>query len=362
MRCLEVNLKEHSYKIIIGNHLLPRLGEYLKTLSLGTDAVIITNPIVQKLHGTRLVSTLRNRGFTTKVFCVPDGEKSKSAQAAFGLLNKIASYDQGKKIFIVAFGGGVVGDLTGFVASCYKRGVPYVQVPTTLLAQIDSAIGGKTAIDLPSGKNLVGTFYQPRLVVSDVGLLTTLSSRQIRNGLAEAIKYGMIGDKNFFEFLEKNYPQILSLNPKSLSYFVFKCSQMKADVVLRDEKETKGIRTILNFGHTLGHAIEAAGRYQRYRHGEAIAIGMGIAADISQKMRLLKKEDVVRLKQLISATGLPIQFKGLSVNSILKSMRHDKKFLGLRNRFVLALRIGRVKVVEGIPLKIVREAIQTSLG
>ena len=360
-RSLKVDLKENSYKIIVGNRILSRLGKYCKTLGLGPDAVVITNPLIQKLHGRTLVSGLKNNGFSVKVFCVPDGEKSKSAKIAFDLLNKIAAYDAGRKIFIIAFGGGVIGDLAGFVASCYKRGVPYVQVPTTLLAQIDSGIGGKTGIDLPSGKNLVGTIYQPRLVLSDVELLKTLSARQIRNALAEAIKYGMIGDKKFFEFLERNYQQILSRDSKSLTTLVSQCSQMKADIVRRDEKETQGIRTVLNFGHTLGHAIEAASRYNQYQHGEAIAVGMGMAADISCKMGLLPKEKVWRLKQLISSTGLPVQLKGLSVNSVLKMMRHDKKFVGPKNRFVLACGIGRVKVVEGVPSKMIVAAIQAGM-
>ena len=358
IRFLKVDLKENSYKIIVGNRILPQLGKYCKTSGLGPDAVVITNPLIQKLHGRRLVSGLEKSGFSVKVFCVPDGEKSKSAKMAFDLLNKIAAYDTGRKIFIIAFGGGVIGDLSGYVASCYKRGVPYVQVPTTLLAQIDSGIGGKTGIDLPSGKNLVGTIYQPRLVLSDVELLKTLSVRQIRNGLAEAIKYGMIGDKKFFEFLEKNHKQILSLDSKPLTYLVSQCSRMKADIVQRDEKETKGIRTILNFGHTLGHAIEAAGLYNQYQHGEAISIGMGMAADISCKAGLFPKNKVLRLKQLIASTGLPVQLKGLGAASVLKMMTHDKKFFGRKNRFVLATDIGRVKVVEGIPLEIIKAAIQ----
>lgn len=357
---LNVNLKENSYKIVVGNRILPQLGKYLKRLGLGTDAVIITNPVIEKLHGRTLISSLKNNGFTAKVFCVPEGEKSKSVRVAFDVLNKISSYDAGRKIFIIAFAGGVVGDLAGFVASCYKRGVPYVQVPTTLLAQIDSAIGGKTGIDLPAGKNLVGAFYQPKLVFSDVGLLMTLSLRQVRNGLCEAIKYGMIADKNFFEFLEKNHKRLLSLDQGSLTYLVFKCAGIKADVVHRDEKETKGIRTILNFGHTLGHAIEAAGRYDQYQHGEAIAIGMAMAADISRKMGFLKKENALRLKQLILAMGLPVRLKGLSIDRILLKMKHDKKFVGRKNRFVLAFGIGRVKVVQGVPLRIITQSISSN--
>ena len=354
---IEVRLKENSHRIIIGYRILPRLGKYLSSLAIGNDAVVITTPVVNKFHGKSVCDALKKSGFSVKVFEIPDGEKSKSLKEAEKLFNRISRDDVRKKNFIVALGGGVVGDLSGFVASCYKRGIPYVQIPTTLLAQIDSAIGGKVAVDLATGKNLIGAFYQPKLIFSDVSVLETLSSRQIQNGLAEAIKYGVICDKSFFEYLEKNSQNILSLVPESLMKVVGVCSRIKAEIVEKDEKETKGLRTILNFGHTLGHAIEAAGRYNQYQHGEAIAIGMGIAADISIAVGLLKIEDSARLKNLIQSVGLPIRFQNVSLSKILNAMMRDKKFAGKKNRFVLATSIGRVKVLEGVDSNIIRAAI-----
>ena len=360
-RVMKVQLKENSHPIVVGYRIFSQLGKYLLPLKIGRDAVIITTPPIHKLHGQTVSAALKKSGFTVKILEVPDGEKSKSLAAAGELFNSIARYNVRKNIFIAALGGGVVGDLSGFVASCYKRGIPYVQIPTTLLAQIDSAIGGKVAVDLPSGKNLVGAFYHPKLVFSDTAVLETLSARQIRNGLAEAVKYGMIGNRKFFEYLEKNYPKILSLTPQFLMEVVCVCSRMKADVVMRDERETKGIRTILNFGHTVGHAVETAGRYDEYQHGEAVAVGMGVAADISVARGLLRNEDALRLKQLIRVIGLPVTFKDISIQEILKAMAHDKKFVGKKNRFVLATAIGRVRVVEDVSLAVVEDAIRAAL-
>ncbi len=364
-RVIEIQLKGNNHKIVVGYRILPQLGKYLLPLKIGHDAVMITTPPVNKLHGQTVCTTLRKSGFTVKVLEVPDGEKSKSLDMAGELLNKIAHYDVQKKIFIVTLGGGVVGDLSGFVASCYKRGIPYVQIPTTLLAQIDSAIGGKVAVDLSQGKNLVGAFYHPKLVLSDVAVLETLSLRQIQNGMAEAVKYGMICDREFFEYLEKNYQKILSSMPQFLMEVVCVCSRIKAGVVKRDEKETKGIRTILNFGHTIGHAIETAGRYHQYQHGEAVAVGMGVASDISVAMGILKSQDASRLKQLIQSVGLPIQLKNISVsevNEIFKAMAHDKKFTGKKNRFVLAIGIGRVRVVEDVALAVIEDSIRAAMS
>ncbi len=359
---IHLALKENSYDILIGNKILSRLGKVLLTLNLGQDAVIITNPVIEKLHGKNVVAGLKRSGSSVKVFTVPDGEKSKSARFAFGLLEKIAHYDVGKKIFIVALGGGVVGDLSGFVAAVYKRGTPYVQVPTTLLGQIDSAIGGKVAIDLVVGKNLVGAFYQPKLVFSDVSVLSTLSVRQIQNGLSEAVKYGVIDDERLFSYIEKNYARFLKRDPNVLAHVVEACSRIKARIVTQDEKETKGLRAILNFGHTVGHAIETAGGYNLYHHGEAVALGMRVAADISHQLGLLSARNAERLNELLSNIGLPLRIKNIKLNDILSAMRHDKKFKGTRNRLVLAKVIGKVVVREGIPLDVVRRAIAARLA
>jgi len=274
------------------------------------------------------------------------------------LINLISQYDVNKKIFIIALGGGVIGDLAGFVAAIYKRGIPYIQVPTTLLAQIDSSIGGKTAIDLKTGKNLVGAYYQPKLVLADTKALKTLSQRQIRNGLAEAIKYGIIGDLKLFNYIEDNHQQFLNFNAEVLNHIVRRCAAIKAEIVAKDEKETKNLRTVLNFGHTAGHAIEAAGRYNQYHHGESVGLGMRVAARISVKLKLLHLSEEIRINQLISKIGLPDKIKGVPLTKILDLMQHDKKFSAGHNRFVLANKIGAVKVVSDIPSQIIVQAIK----
>lgn len=362
MKKIRMRLKDNSYDIVIGKESLPQLGGALKRLKLGPDSVVVTTPAIWKLHGKELEGALKKAKCSVKVFSVPDGEKSKSAQTAFGLLQKITQYDVGKKIFLVAFGGGVIGDLTGFVASVYKRGIPYIQVPTTFLAQIDSAIGGKAAVDLPIGKNLVGSIYQPKLVFSDVVLLKTLSSRQIRNGLAEAVKYGVIYDARLFNDLNKNYKDVLNLHTPTLKRVVYACGKIKTDVVEQDEKETKSIRTILNFGHTVGHAIEAAGAYKVYQHGEAIALGMRVAARISVRLGLLSSKDEKRLNELLTKIGLPKEIKNVKVAEILNHMKHDKKFVASKNRLVLAKTIGSVKVVDNISQDVIVNSIRVFMG
>ena len=358
MKIVNVPLKSHSYKIVIGPNILPQLGSQLKRLKIGQDAVIITNPIVKKYYGGLISSNLKRQGFSVKFLTVPDGEQSKSVKVAHDLLGQMAHYDVLKKVFIVALGGGVIGDLAGYVASVYKRGVPYVQVPTSFLAQIDSAIGGKVAVDLPVGKNLVGAYYQPKMVYSDVRVLSTLDERQLRNGLAEVVKYGVIYDRNFFNYVQKRYKQVLSGDPQVLTEIVLRCSRIKAQVVSRDEKETRGIRTILNFGHTVGHAIEAAGGFSRYQHGEAIALGMRVACEISRRLEMITQAQVDTIQQLLTDIGLPRKIKKIQLNKILRLMQHDKKFIRGKNRFVLALQIGKVKVVEGVPLRLIQGALK----
>jgi 3-dehydroquinate synthase len=358
VKTISVPLKSDTYSITVGHNILPALGAALKKLKIGIDAVVITNPAIYRYHGRALTSGLKENGFTVKVLEVPPGERSKSAQTAFRLMEDIARYDSLKNIFIIAFGGGVVGDLAGFVAAVYKRGIPYVQVPTTLLAQVDSAIGGKTAIDLAVGKNLAGAFYQPKLVWSDVGVLSTLTKRQIRNGLAEVVKYGVIGDRPFFRYVAQNYRGVLELDPRTLAYIVERSSRIKRDVVVADEKETKGIRAILNFGHTAGHAIEAAGKYNQYHHGEAVALGMRVAADISYQQKLCKAADVTELNGLLSRIGLPERVQKVATANILRLMKHDKKFLSGKNRFVLMSQIGKVEVLENIPPAVITRAIK----
>jgi 3-dehydroquinate synthase len=358
---VSLKLKDNSYSIVIGHDILGDFPKYIKGLDVGKDAVIISHPLIERLHGVKLAASLRKSGYSVKVLNVPEGEQSKSASYALRLIEQIAAYDVDKKIFIIALGGGVIGDLSGFVAAIYKRGIPYIQVPTTLLAQIDSSIGGKTAIDLKYGKNLVGAFYQPKLVVADTKVLKTLSRRQIQNGLAEAIKYGVIDDASLFRYIETNHARFLKGDPKVMTYIVERCAKIKADVVAADEKETKGIRTILNFGHTAGHAIEAASRYGQYQHGEAVGLGMRVAVDISKALGLLNEDESSRIGALISSVGLPERIEKVKLRDILDLMKHDKKFVAGQNRFVLAEKIGKVRVVKGVPIDIITAAIKSRL-
>ena len=355
---VSVNLKNTPYTIAIGHGILGKFPSMIATLGLGKDALIISHPSIERLYGVKLSLALKKSGYTVKVFNVPEGEKSKSAACALRLLDQISAYDVNRKVFIIALGGGVVGDLAGFVAAIYKRGVPYVQVPTTLLAQIDSSIGGKTAIDLKTGKNLVGAYHQPSMVVADTQVLTTLSHRQIRNGLAEAIKYGIIGDPKLFAYIEAHHQKFLQGDREVLNFIVRRCAGIKAAIVAKDEKETKGLRTFLNFGHTVGHALEAASRYDQYHHGEAVGLGMRVAARISFRLGLLSQAQELRINQLISGVGLPERIVNVRLAKILDLMRHDKKFTAGHNRFVLATSIGQVKNVCDIPADIITQSIQ----
>jgi 3-dehydroquinate synthase len=358
MKIVKVRLKKRSYDIIIGASILSLLGKRIKKLKLGCDAYVITNARLKNKYGKALSDALKSSQFNVRFKLVPDTEKSKSIATASRVIDDLTRYDRKKRIFIVAFGGGVIGDLAGFIASIYKRGVPYLQIPTTLLAQVDSAIGGKTAVDLIQGKNLIGAFYQPRLVFSDVRLLESLSPRQIRAGLAEVVKYALIKDAYLFDYLEKNYRKILGFNLKALESIIFRCSSIKARIVEQDEKEEKGIRTVLNFGHTLGHAIEAAGGYKKYNHGEAIAIGMLLAADLSKNLGLLNASVALRLEKLIQSFGLPIKISGVSVDKIIAKHYRDKKFSGSKNKFVLTRGIGRTQIKEAVALRAIREVLE----
>lgn len=358
MKLIKLNLKERSYNIIIGNNIINLLPKYIGKLNIGSDAYLITNASIKNKYGEIINKTLKQSGFSVRFKLVPDTEKSKSLYMVSSLIKDITDYDKKKRIFLIAFGGGVIGDLAGFAASIYKRGIAYIQVPTTLLAQVDSSIGGKTAVDIMQGKNLIGAFYQPRLVFSDVGFLKTLDLRQIGSGLAEVIKYALIKDPQLFAYLEKKYKDILALKQTALEYVVRRCSYIKAKIVQEDEKEEKGIRIILNFGHTLGHAIEAASAYKKYNHGEAIAVGMLIASDLSNKLGLISQEVSERIENLIKELGLPTKIQKVSIHDIIRAYYHDKKFIGAKNKFILIKDIGKTKIVENIPTGIIREVLK----
>ncbi|MFH1248214.1 MAG: 3-dehydroquinate synthase [Candidatus Omnitrophota bacterium] len=359
MKYLRVRLENSPYSIIVGRGVIKRASILIKKLKLGNFAYIITNSYLKKKYLSLLVSSLRANNFNFRVKLVPDTEKSKSFKMISEVAQDMARYSTGKKIFVIALGGGVIGDLTGFVSAIYKRGVPYIQVPTTLLAQVDSSIGGKTAVDLAVGKNLVGAFYQPRLVLSDISLLKTLDKRQVRAGLAEIIKYAVIEDARLFKYLEENLGRILSLDMNALEYVVSRCAGIKARIIEEDALERSGRRTILNFGHTLGHAIEVAGHYRVYNHGEAIALGALAASFISYQKGWISKKVLERIRTLIKRAGLPVKLNKVRYKDIINAHFYDKKFSGKRNRFVLIKKVGQAKIADNIPLGLIREALST---
>ena len=364
MKKIRVSLGRKSYDIIVCNKGLRRLGAIAKKIDIGTDAIVITNRYVKKILGNSVKKSMTSAGFNVNFQIIPDSEKAKSEKCCIKLLNNISKIDgTSRRIFIIALGGGVTGDLAGFVASIYKRGVPYIQVPTTLLAQVDSAIGGKVAIDLEVGKNLAGAFYQPRIVFSDVSLLNTLSKKDLVSGMAEVIKYAVIKSPGLFNFLMKNYDKVLKYDKKSLEYIVYTCSAIKARVVEKDEFDNKNIRVILNLGHTIGHAIEAGAHYTKaYNHGQAVSLGIIAALFISRNLNLIDKNLCKKIYGLIQKIGLPTSIKGkkLDAKDIFSAQEHDKKFIRGKNRFVLPIKIGKVIVKENIPKALIKKSI-TSL-
>ena len=360
MKKIRVHLGKNSYDILICSNELDKLGLRLKRLNIGKDAVIVTNPYIKKLFGRRIEKALVSGGLSVRFETVPDSEKAKSEKECIRLLNSVSKFDTRRKVFIAAFGGGVVGDMAGFTASIYKRGIPYVQIPTTLLSQVDSAIGGKTAIDLSVGKNLAGAFYQPRLVFTDISFLESLPRKELVSGLAEVIKYGIIKSPDLFRFVERNYAKILKCDKKSLSRIVWECSLIKTGIVEKDEMDNKEVRVVLNLGHTIGHAIEAAANYSKsYNHGQAVGLGILSSVYIAKKMGLLTELDGCRIKNTIKNAELPVKLKNVNLKDILSSLQHDKKFIHGKNRFVLPVGIGKVVVKEGIPETMVRESVQS---
>lgn len=356
MKIIKINLKENPYSVYVGYNLIKKLSQYLKVLDLGNFAVVITSPGIERKY-----RKLIKRAFGAipyKVVETADGEQAKSKEWLFKVINEIVKSDSwNKRIFIVCFGGGTIGDAGGFAASIYKRGTPYIQVPTTLLSQIDASVGGKTAINLNEAKNILGAYYQPKAVFIDPAFLNTLGVKEIKEGLAEAIKYAIIKQPEFFYFLKRNREKIMQLKPKLLLKLIYTCVKIKARVVEEDEKEKKGIRTILNFGHTLAHALEASKQYRNLSHGEAVSLGMLYAAELSCLLRLCSAGTVKKIHDLLCAYGLPttIPFDYLR---IYKTMGYDKKFISGKARLVLLRHIGKVAVVNNISSEKILESLQ----
>lgn len=355
---IKVPLGVRSYTISIGSGLLARLGHECKRAYLGQRCVVITDRNVAPHYGAVAVHALKAAGFDPVVVTVPAGETAKSLKVVASCYDQLAEHRLERKSFVVALGGGVVGDLAGFVAATYLRGVDLVQVPTTLLAQVDSSVGGKVGVNLKAGKNLVGAFYQPRFVLCDLDTLETLPVREYRAGLAEIIKYGIIHDVELFKRLEQVMPKLLQREPDTLSSVVARCCQIKAGVVGQDETES-GLRAILNFGHTIGHALETSSGYGKLLHGEAIAIGQVFAARLSADLLGFSQRDVERIAALFDKAGLPthIKLNPAQREKLLEAMRLDKKVSEGIIKFVLVNKIGQVSFGQPVPQDLVEKVL-----
>src|SRR5436309_2108631 len=358
MRVVKVPLGERSYSVLIGNGLLRRLGAQCDKLQLGQNCAVVSDRNIAPIYGQAALLSLANAGFKPLLITVPAGETAKSLKNVQACYDQLAKHRLERKSFIVALGGGVVGDLAGFVAATYLRGIDFVQVPTTLLAQVDSSVGGKVGVNLKAGKNLVGAFYQPRFVLCDLETLETLPVREYRAGLAEIVKYGIIHDVELFKRLEQVMPKILQRDPDTLASVVARCCQIKAGVVGQDETES-GLRAILNFGHTIGHALEAVSGYGKLLHGEAIAIGQVLAARLSAELLGFPARDVERVAAVFEKAGLPTHLK-LNLaqrEKLFEAMRHDKKVSEGAIRFVLVNKIGQVSFGQPVPLDLVEKVL-----
>ena len=355
MRQLTVQLGPRSYPILVGGGLLPQVGAELLRLGLGKAVAVVAQPPVATRYGSVVRESLAAAGLQPHFLEVPDGENAKSLAHAQALWDGFLQAGLDRTSGVVALGGGVVGDLAGFAAATFMRGLPFIQVPTTLLAQVDASVGGKVAINHPRAKNLIGAFHQPRLVMIDPEVLRTLPRREFVAGLAEVIKCGAALDAELFVYLETNLPSLLALDPEALTHIIAWAIRLKAEIVEKDEEETTGLRALLNFGHTLGHAIEAVKGYGRYLHGEAIAIGMVGAARLSRRLAGLDERGVERLTALLRTAGLPTSFPGAEVEALLSTMALDKKARAGGLTFVLLDGIGRARVVPNVPAALVRE-------
>ncbi|MCL5289564.1 MAG: 3-dehydroquinate synthase [Bacillota bacterium] len=357
MRRIDVALGSRSYPIYIAGGLLNDLGAYLSEMPLGKKVLLITDTHVDPLYGEKARDTLARAGFQVAAVRVPAGENSKTLDQAAKLYDTAFGHGLDRSCPVVALGGGVVGDLAGFVAATYMRGVPFVQVPTTLLSQVDSSVGGKVAVNHPRGKNIIGAFYQPRMVLVDVDTLQTLNARELRAGLAEVIKYGVIWDEEFFAWLEENSSGVLNLEPAALEYVIETCCKIKAAVVEQDETE-QGRRAILNYGHTIGHAIESLSGYGTYLHGEAVAVGMVLEARLALNKDLLTIDEAARITRLLSQVGLPVSLpQGLAAGDMIKSMYFDKKVTENKLTFALPVNIGGCRVFQGLSESEIKQAL-----
>jgi 3-dehydroquinate synthase len=351
-----VKLGSRSYRILVGAGLLAQAGPEISRLGVGRKLALVTDPAIQALHGEVVARSLAGAGFDVTTVLLPEGERAKTLEVAAQTWDRLleAGFDRGSAV--VALGGGAVGDLAGFVAATYMRGMHFVQLPTTLLAQVDASIGGKTAIDHPRVKNLIGAFHQPRLVLADTGTLQTLPEREYRSGLAEVIKHGIVLDAAYFYEVERNTPALAKREPQILERIVAGSCRLKASVIERDEQEAE-LRHVLNYGHTIGHAIEAVTGYARFAHGEAVSLGMVAEAGVAERLGLAEPKTRARQRRLLEAVGLPVREVGEAPERVVEAIARDKKGKDGRVPFVLAPEIGSFRIVFDVPKPVILEAL-----
>jgi len=358
---IPVELEDDSYTIHIGNGLLNAVEEIAPPDQRGQQAAVITDDNLEELYGSAVAESLARAGWKVTLLAVPSGEGSKTLATAGRLCEQLAAAGLDRSSVVFAVGGGMIGDLAGFVAAVYMRGIPFIQVPTTLLAQVDASVGGKVAVDLPRAKNLVGAFHQPQAVIIDIETLSTLSDRQLQSGLAEVIKHAAIADAEMFSYLEESLDQVMACNRVSLKYLVARNCQIKAEVVVADPEE-EGRRAVLNFGHTIGHALERAASQWRLSHGEAVAVGMIAESEVATEKKLSEPDVAQRLRCLVTQVGLQPDLSGIDPQQAWLAMTSDKKLQGQRLQVPVVPRIGEVVLTEQIQLTDLREALNRLLG
>jgi len=344
---VRVNLDARSYDIVIGHNTLPEVGSFARSHSNGSRAVVITDHNLA-VHARTAQQSLERAGFRATLHEIAPGEMQKSLATAQAIYDFLQAQGTDRQTLIVAVGGGVIGDLAGFVAATYLRGLALLMAPTTLLAMVDSSVGGKVGVNHPRSKNLIGAFHQPVGVWIDTDLLATLPHREYRSGLAEVVKYGVILDPDLFTFLEQHANEVLLRQPEAVDHVVARCCRLKADVVEKDEREETGLRSILNYGHTFAHAIEAGAGYGTWLHGEAVAAGMMCAARLAESRAMIKADFVERQRALLRAFGLPTALPDMDCDRLVEAMRSDKKSLDGRLRFVLPRKLSEVALVEDV--------------
>lgn len=357
MPTLTVDLGPRSYDILIGSNLLGQAGEMIKSITPGRKILLVSNPTVYGLYGEICTQSLAKSGLEVACALMPDGEEYKNMQEVLGIVDEAVKGRVERSSLIMALGGGVVGDLAGFVAAIYQRGIDFVQIPTTLLAQVDSSVGGKVAVNHLQGKNLLGAFHQPRLVIIDSGVLKTLNRRDYLSAMGEIIKYGLIYDESFFTFLEAEVSNIMQQEENCLQKIIYRSCEIKSEIVAEDETE-QGKRAILNLGHTFGHAVEKLGDYKIYRHGEAVAIGMATAAHLSVILGLMSSRDLRRVKNLLASFSLNIRFPDFDTDDVISVMQRDKKVKDNKMNFVLPCGIGNCAITDNITEKEIKTAIK----